>query len=231
MPLTIAVLERARWWLNVDAPLRAQVINDGGQLTPHTVYSIAKHYKVRRNIGEADQLAEIADYLNARIETWPANLPNRAQWCIEAAQALQKDLDLAHTPYSAITKLVWFLRPEGWTLYDSYAQCALGAGGADAKARFSQFYGALNEHGFVEAAAAIDTALAQTTWPDLGGARILDAYLMHQGGFRFLLNDASARQGFLNALPGESGVALTEIAQEISRIPSVQNFINHIPQA
>lgn len=213
--LRIATIERARWWLNVDAPLLRKIEHDG-ELTSETVLEIATIYKVRRNLGPKECLKEVASYLSEVTKNWPDALLRRASICIESAASLKKQHDLHHTPYSAVTKLAWFLRPSGWTVYDRYAWESACGDGTTGHQKIQGFYDNLERQGFSQAAIQIESILQNTEWSGLSGARVLDAFMMLKGNFPFMLRDKIARQGFIDALPGNSGTSLSRLADQIA---------------
>jgi hypothetical protein len=229
MTFTIATIERARAFLNTDAPFLATVAQNQG-LTADTVHYISTFYKVRRNLGAARGLGFVANHLNNGIGTWPEHLIGQAEWCMTSAEEISIALDLHHTPYSAITKLAWFLRPTGWTVYDSYARQATRVAGRHGPQPVTDFYNILQEHSFSDAADTIEAILQGTLWSNLSGARVLDSYMMLRGGYPFLLADAAARQGFLAALPGDSGQALSTISNRIEADLAQHPFIQFVEQ-
>jgi hypothetical protein len=229
MSLIVATIERARAYLNTDAPFLAVAQQNDG-LTAATVRDISAAYNVRRNLGAAEDLHRVTSHLNDAIDTWPEDLLGRAEWCMTCAEDISTALDLHHTPYSAISKLAWFLRPTGWTVYDSYARVAMRVRGLHGRRPITQFYAALHLNHFEDAARRIDAILGPTPWSNLSGARVLDSYMMLRGGFPFLLEDIGARQGFLDALPGDSGHALAALADEIAASLAEHPFIQFVEQ-
>jgi hypothetical protein len=229
MTLSLAVIERARAYLNTDAPFLERIRQDS-KLTAATVNEIAAEYLVRRNLGKEDRLQEIADHMNTEIASWPGDLVARAQWCLTCAASIKARLDLHHTPCSAVTKLAWFLRPTGWTLYDSFARNAVRSGGLSGPDKLARFYKSLEQHGFLDAADKIETILSGTPWSHLNGARVLDAYMMLAGGFPFRLGNDAARQGFLKALPTNSGNTLSTVAARIMADLTQHKFIKFVEQ-
>jgi len=227
MTLTIAVIERARAHLCTDAPFLQRIRQDG-KLTAATVEEIASEYLVRRNLGKGNRLQEVANHMNEAIASWPADLAGRAQWCLACATGMKSNLVLYHNPMSAVSKLAWFLRPKGWTLYDSFARNAVRSGGASNPKRLIRFYNALERNGFQDASEKIETILSRTPWSQLNGARVLDSYMMLAGGFPFRLRNDAARKGFLDALPAESGVALSTLATRIETDLAQHRFIKFV---
>lgn len=229
MTLEIATIERARFYLNTDAPFLALIRKNSG-LTAETVHQIASEYLVRRNIGSRDELLVIANHLNTEIASWPGDLTNRAAWCLTQAAAIKKQLNLHHTPFSAVTKLAWFLRPDGWTLYDSFARKAIKSGGIGGIQQVTRFYKVLGEQEFLDAATKIDQVFSGTAWSHLSGVRVLDAYMMWKGGYPFRLTSDAARKGFLDALPGTGGQELSTLAARITTDLAQHNFIKFVEQ-
>ena len=226
LTLKIATMERARWWLSVDAPLLEQVRQDG-KLTAETVGAIATAYRVRRTLGPPGSLQSIADVLNVEVASWPPDLVGRARVCVRAAERIFDQKITTSAPYSAVTKLMWFLKPMDWTVFDQYAAGALGAQWRKTGLRVDRFYATLSDAGFLDAANIIDDVLRPTLWRDLRGARVLDSWLMLHGGFKFLLKQPEACKGFIASLPGESGKSLEAVSIEIAASLALSRFTPH----
>lgn len=70
-----------------------------------------------------------------------------------------------------------------------------------------------------------DDVLQGTIWHDINAARITDSWLMLIGGFNFPPLDEDARNGFINALPGDSGEVLEALAERIATALLSTRFI------
>lgn len=224
--LKIATIERVRWWLAVDAPLLRQVRENNRCLTADTLHRIVKFYGVRRTLGRHENSCKIASLINQAAGEWPSTLQERAESCISLAEQLSEFTSTQRAPYSAVTKLMWFRHPNSWTVFDSYAAQALGIRpGPRTGERLKRFYQELHHRGFDEAIAAVDDVLQGTIWHDINAARIIDSWLMLSGGFPFLLGDEHARNGFIEALPGDSGKVLEVLAERIASALLSTRFI------
>jgi hypothetical protein len=168
----------------------------------------------------------VTESLNTAVEEWPDDLKCRADRCLKVSEALS----LPKKPLSAVTKLVWFLRPEGWTVYDSYAWRGLSCGGNKGEERLREFYCKLHKKKFSHAAARIDGILSDTVWANIAGTRVLDVLMMLNGGLSVTLSDPNARQGFVDALPSGSGRALQDVARRIQEEMADDPFIKFVEQ-
>lgn len=106
--------------------------------------------------------------------------------------------------------------PSGWTVYDRYAWESACGDGTTGHQKIQGFYDNLEREGFSQAAIQIESILQNTEWSGLSGARVLDAFMMLKGNFPFMLRDKIARQGFIDALPGNSGTSLSRLADQIA---------------
>lgn len=161
-----AVLDYYRCFMATDGPNLALIGDDG--LTPEIADRIAREYKVRRNISDiADASGQKIPGVEALVDainqsTWPDSLSERADVCIAIAKGHcdgVERLGLAkvnQTPTSAVTKLMWFRRPEGWTMFDKQARLGLIGNKHCAKT----FYARLEKLDFQSIAAGI-TKLCQ----------------------------------------------------------------------
>ena len=172
-----ATLQHAQWMLTTDGHyLRA--IQRG---SVDAAVRMFRDYNVARTIWGNGGLARLARSVMESSEPWPKSLAERAQWCRRRAEEDDRALSQNRgrkqgAPYSAVTKLCWFLRPHGWTMYDRFARLGL-SGPADIEA----FYHELEQHDFSIKAAELNDIAAQFGLGNLFGERIIDKFLMLRG--------------------------------------------------
>ena len=152
------------------------------------VRRIAKEYKfiqwIPRDKGQhADVNADgVAQIVNQALPNWPQGLDARSAFCAARANQALGAKYTVNPLMSGMTKLLWFVRPDGWTIYDRFAATGLGLGNADAITKATHFYDNLNRRGFDEFAAEINGTLTQHGFDTLFGERIIDKLLMLAGG-------------------------------------------------
>ncbi|WP_193337167.1 hypothetical protein [Devosia beringensis] len=79
---------------------------------------------------------------------------------------------------SGATKLLWFLRSSGWTVYDALAADGLGVpNSGDTLNRMKAFYAKLDDLRFNTASRQLDETLLARFWP-VSGSRSLDYILL-----------------------------------------------------
>jgi len=224
-----AVIEHHRWWLATDGAHFLEV-EASGKLDLLMARRIAREYSVARNIGNvADDGGKAANGLDQLLKAingsrWPATLVERAEICIELAEDHRercKRLGAAkrfHAPVSGVTKLMWFLRPTGWTMYDRFARIGL----IDRKDDPRLFYKTLSDDGFAERAQAISSEGRKAGLP-LHGERIIDMLLLFRGsqtdpdpnGTPFETAKVMNRR-HLELLPPERSAALRKLAETVA---------------
>lgn len=173
-----AVLEHHRHWLGSDGPFHAEAkINE---LTLVIARKIARDYGVARTIGAVGDekgIGLLIKDINAITDQkWDVSLTERADICLNIAKAHQKKVKKGGMPISAVTKLMWFRRPEGWTMFDRYARLGLIGKKNNAMA----FYRVLQKLDFVKRAEKL-TSICRTQGFDLWGERIIDKLLLFRG--------------------------------------------------
>jgi hypothetical protein len=213
-----ATVGYARWWLAHDSGLRHHIVVENGKLTRESLAEISLIYKVARGFpssADTSRVDAILDVVHKSAESWPETLIDRAQFCVELADALQsKELTRSHQ-ISAATKLMWFLRPKSWTVFDRFASIGMGIGGnASAKKRMPRFYKALAEAGFEKSELDLSYLISQSDWNSLPAARVIDTFLMRRSGFTYGLNSTGAMRAFVDALPPKSALSLHLLATE-----------------
>ena len=130
-----------RAWWGTDGP-RLSLIRSAGGITTEMLRSIAVEYNVNRLIlrqekataGVAQKARQAGDKSAIRMcdilveacVTWPTGLVERAKICAGIAEKARKQDVAKKNLASAWTKFMWFLKPDGWTVYDRFARGGLG---------------------------------------------------------------------------------------------------------
>lgn len=174
-----ATIEHYRWWLTADG-VRFKAVN-GQKMTGDALRSIAVDYRVSRGIRSGKE-GGLANLVNKYCEKWPEALMDKADACAKLAkEAGTKNITRGHLA-SAATKLMWFMQPRGWTMYDRFAADGLEVPkNADSIARMKTFYEALEEKGFLKEEDIADSIIKDTAFGDLRGSRVIDKFLMLRG--------------------------------------------------
>lgn len=193
-----ATIDLYRTFLFEDGPLLEAIVDAGGTLDGAMVTRIARSYSVARTIPAAleddkgHNFRLLAKKITALANDWPDGTIERAEACRKTAEelALQftirprdarppSKLHKMGAPHSAVTKLIWFLKPEGWTVYDRYAANAVVAGTGTSGDRQKRFYEAIAEP-LAYYAERLREPLAKLH-PRLHAERLIDKYLVLKG--------------------------------------------------
>jgi hypothetical protein len=221
-PAFWAVVEHHRLWWAMDGPCRKKVEKDG-KLADDVARVIARDYGVARTIGAlkvegSDPIPGLPDLVRDINESdWPSGLGARADQCMKLATGHAKRCS-GKTPISAVTKLMWFLRPGGWTMFDTYARHGLIGHKNDVAA----FYAALVDAGFQGRCEAIKARCNDHGFGELWGERIIDKFLMLHGaqrkdkdGRRFYARSRWMNEAYLAMLPREARGHMTALGNEV----------------
>ncbi|MBX3452709.1 MAG: hypothetical protein KF777_24450 [Planctomycetaceae bacterium] len=212
-PVYWATLAYARWWLTINGILLRKVERDG--LTPDLLRTILINYDVNRAVSTANAENFIAHVVGIQA-IWPSDLIGRAKACAALAKDAKRLGWTAKEHASAATKVMWFLEPDDWTVFDSYA--ATGAGVSKALTgvdRMLAFYDKLDQLDFCRRASAMQSIVAQSSFPGMSAARVLDSYLMALGGRGRSAADLQETQDFLDLLPTSARGDLIGLAQAL----------------
>jgi hypothetical protein len=150
----VALIELYRTFLFDDGPLLETIKDQGGSMSSTTLARIAQSYSVSRTIpagpedNSGQNLELFAEVVTQLSRSWPGDFQQRAKACREAAVKLSREFvreDRTRSrafsgPHSAVTKLIWFLRPHGWTVYDKLAADAVLRSGGSTEERQARFY-------------------------------------------------------------------------------------------
>ena len=169
-----AVIEHLYQWWARDGLLYRRLRLPNGQIDPAVLRKIARAYGVSRGILEGQE-ANVGGLIVTNLNNWPEDLVARAQVVRHIAEEA-KGRFTRGLLLSAFSKLVWFAKPQGWTLYDSYARAGLKAPrhGDD----FARYYIRLQDIDFQTAMDLSRNVIAHSAFPYLHPERIHDAYLM-----------------------------------------------------
>lgn len=219
--LHIALVEHLRHWLGGDG-LYHHLIYQDGRIDPAILRQIANSYYVSRGLRQNKE-ANIAALISERLSDWPTGLEERAAFVSDIAsearsRGLTKGMQL-----SGFSKLIWFVRPKDWTLYDSFAQRGLARHGRSLE--FADFYATLNALGFDETMQAMRGVIAVSHFPFLWPERILDKYLMLCGHTdKKSIIDYRSHDAFIAVHSKVCGVTfeqhIRELTKELGRVLS-----------
>lgn len=108
-------------------------------------------YRLNRTVPESIH-RWILEEINSLSQKWPKSIQKRAEECaILAGKA-----EIEKKPASAVTKLIWFLQRNGWTVYDSYASASFGIKSGRSIDRMRRFYEELHRRDFTDSAKGIN---------------------------------------------------------------------------
>ncbi|WP_159946330.1 hypothetical protein [Rhizobium sp. 18065] len=205
----LALVQYHRWWLSYDLLHISRVTRQANRLSGACVRSIAKNYGVARGIrssgkdahGNYDNLAaeRIAALINHHSDMgdFTGNLSSKFEICLNIVSELNPperiEEAVTHNDFvSGVTKLVWFVSPRHWTMFDSYAARAVKTKNSatghqtvpfSTKQRGIDFYKRLQFAGFETLATDVNHWLSDAPAPFhlLSGERVIDAYLWQHG--------------------------------------------------
>lgn len=183
-----ATLEHAKWMLGTDGQYLSQISE---HKSVEAATRMMRDYNVARTIWGKGGLPDFANSVFKKIGSigWPEDLEDRAAWCADVADENRDSKPVKSVgrkqgaPYSAATKLCWFICPKGWTMFDRFARLGLtNLTGSNGRERFLSFYRALEKTGFSEKARSLNRIIHD----DLGferlyAERIIDSFLMMRG--------------------------------------------------
>lgn len=218
-----------RWWLTIDQIELSRLRQLEGRLTAQAIRRIGAVYYINRGIRQsagdrgADKLAE---KLNGAA--CPRGLLDQGNTCLEIAEwAANEPIGDGNEntitkgwQVSAITKLMWFLYPEGWTLFDRFAANGLGIPvNIPSRDRAIRFYRVLAEKRFEHLVQATQATVAEflKPFPNFYIERVLDRYLMIRGG---LYGEEQSElplvlQAYLEGLGSQACGALLSLARRL----------------
>ncbi len=250
-PVFWSTLGYLRWWMATDG-VYLELARAG--MTPALLRRISDNYGVVRGIKKKepptkadarqfpglqnDRSAEILCKLLEPVSQpeWPSDLAGKAEACrkimdnalkariavgISRGKRKGEPRDLV----SAITKLVWFIHPEGWTVFDDYAATGLGLPKGNARNRMRAFYDELYRANAQVLADRLQPIINASIVPDLKPMRIIDTLLMARAEPTRMAAAVSDQMAFLTVLPEAFATDVTKLAlslqAEMDRDPHI----------
>lgn len=180
----LAVLDHLRTWERFDGPVRARIESDGG-LTAYTAAAVSIEYGLMQSLpwkGGFDRFRTVAELVNRAADGLDvsASLSSKCAVVTGLATQIHEKADGGSRPYSAASKLFWFVSPHHWTMFDQHAFRAIYRPDHGREHDFPDFYKALDRLGFCSAADGLDE-IARSLGMTAHGTRILDKLLMLRG--------------------------------------------------
>lgn len=234
--------------------------------TPASVRRIGSAYKANRGLlGEKSEVGKkakeessyvpaarvgdfhadgLASLLNARIADWrnAKTIRQRADVCLAIAN---KALVQSHTnriQISIVSKLMWFVEPAGWTVFDQFAvkgaichrplaeerkhqTASIGRRGSDDNTAFvkaNRFYDRLGRIAFVENSSRGNEIIRSQGWGKMPMERIYDQELWLKGLTKARREvEVQAYRHFLGCLPTSARSSLDQLVLELGGMPSM----------
>lgn len=219
-------------WMTNDGIEVDLVQAQGGLLTSADVSGIGRLYSITRTLPKRTA-AKVADEINTLRGSLKADgLVKTAEACAAAAAAIagllpaQPDRKKKPTvPYSAVSKLLWFARPAGWTMYDSFASKGLKARGSG-KDRFLDFYRRLESANFDNTIRHVRPKLQEQQLPALLAERIIDYELMRRGGRKGYHPAEAWTAAALRTFGGDVRARLHRFAEAVA--PDLSTFATEV---
>ena len=202
-PEKLAFVDAWRWWFTCDHAFWSEAQNQRC-VDVAFVRAVGQPYRVNRNIrvakldhptkiftkgereGQAKQVRDPSDphalafsiMINELKYEEDASLSQRGKALAKAL--VEHRSAIAGTPASAASKVNWFLRPEGWTMFDRFVSIAVLGSHQSSVAGMEQFFDALDRRDFAKKLAEVREAIA-SPFPKILAERVIDKYLFLMG--------------------------------------------------
>lgn len=182
-------------------------------------------------ISATDPSAELlCVLLNKASENWPVGLLARATTCanlvdsaktqnigvfVKRRKKSQSQSITQNEIASAITKLLWFLKPHGWTMFDNEAATGLGIPEMGRRERMLQFYQRLHDLGFQALHDDMAAVIERHNFNSILAARIVDKVLMARSTLTASANEIDDEDAFLKLLPSDLATKTKALGLEL----------------
>jgi hypothetical protein len=207
-----------QWWLAQDFHFLRNLAGKPQAFDIGWVVEIGRPYAVTRTLSGkvADAPQRFCELVRHSGQGDGMPLVERAariSHCVE-----HRDHGLVTKPLSFVSKASWFIWPENWTMFDSYASTAVLGRTVSGIDGFERFYAALDGRGWDDAVRRVRAAILPPFDPRMA-ERVLDAYLVFEGSNH---NERGKRidkvDSFGNALPEDLRAMLEAQSGAIAEI-------------
>jgi hypothetical protein len=155
-PLYWSTIAYVRVWWATDGVSLAIIRKHGMQ--PDMLRSLGAEDNINRSITRQDRRRGAEDthakavckILHKAAQCWPDDLLGRAKVCKKIAERMRPFTGkIEKNLVSAATKFMWFLKPDGWTVFDRFAASGMSvAGHLPRLEQLHCFYQRLHDAGF-----------------------------------------------------------------------------------
>lgn len=264
-PEKLAFMDAWRWWLTCDHAFWSEAQNQRC-VDVAFVRAVGQLYRVNRNIrvatldhptkiftkgkreGQAKQVRDPADphalafsiMINGLKYKEDANLSQRGKALAKAL--VEHRSAIAGTPASAASKVNWFLRPEGWTMFDRFVSIAVLGSHQSSVAGMEQFFDALDRRNFAKKLAEVRQAIS-SPFPKILAERVIDKYLFLMGlrySQRMLIEEDADEEGegtndrmslvllngFVSALPSPLVDQVRQQAEKLAQTVCLSSLVH-----
>jgi hypothetical protein len=222
------------WWASDGVRLAA--IRSSKGIEPEMLRALGNEYNVNRSIVRGDKKKGATDTNAQKICTVLSRLAPKPRSSIETRIGICKDIinqikDCTRTGdielASATTKFIWFMCPDGWTVFDKFAAKGIRVPTRHEKAsiKMEHFYKLLIEHDFIGLTSLMQDSIDRSPLFEkknverrVPATRIIDTLLMARGGRG---GDQEAIDGFkefLALLPCDLSEAVHDLASTLQNL-------------
>lgn len=183
-----AAITYYRHWISSDGPWTLEV--QRATMTPKMLTRISIRYNIMRGVSSKDETGTKTDVhqlilcalLNKAAKKWPRNFLKRSDVCANLASQAQEKKCLRNFQGSAVSKLMWFLKPNDWTMFDALAANGLGIrSNPSSRARMKDFYKTLDRKKFPTLWRSMQRNIDRGCLKGMPASRIIDNLLMSRG--------------------------------------------------
>lgn len=182
-----ATITYYRHWISSDGPWTLEVQRTA--MTPKMLTRIAIRYNIMRGVSSKDERGQKTDVhqtnlcalVNKAAKNWPRQFLKRAKKCEHIALAAQKKGCFKNFQGSAVSKLMWFIRPNDWTMFDNLAARGLGVRpNSSSRARMNEFYKTLDNKKLPTLWRSMQRAIDLGCLKGMPAPRVIDNLLMNR---------------------------------------------------
>jgi hypothetical protein len=120
--------------------------------------------------------------LNKATKKWPRRFLKRSDMCANLASKAEEKKCLRILQRSAVSKLMWFLKSNDWTMFDALAANGLGIrSNPSSRARMKDFYKTLDRKQFPTLWRSMQRNIDLGCLKGMSASRIIDNLLMNRG--------------------------------------------------
>jgi hypothetical protein len=166
---------------------------------------------------------KLCEILNKAASKWPTTLVGRSKRCVRVTEDAIAAGCFRNFQISAVTKFMWFLKPDNWTSFDQYAAKGYNKFAPrgsklptiDTESKMIAFYKGLKDRQVTSIWSVMQEVIDKGRLKGLPAPRIFDSFLMEKGRREEAIQSNRIARYSLALLPKQTARDIHRLGSEL----------------